>query len=141
MKINSNLRDTLKQEYRVVLDNLMAEFGVTDIFQYNIYEDETDAVCYPFAGVYIEVVLSDEMVQSLRDDELRLEELRKELQEIVGHYLERTSNPPVLWCGSVICRVDYSVLFVGDKKKSESMGAADNPFKAYINSIPRENKQ
>ena len=110
-KTCTRVRDSLTQDKQKELDNLIAKFGIEDIFLRDIGKDETNTVCFPCPDTYIEVVFSDNKLQSLRGDErLMLDEIGNELQVIMECTLGLTSRPYIMHNGSAVYQVGYNVL-------------------------------
>lgn len=111
------LRDTLKQDKQEALDEMIAKFGIEDIFRRNIGNDETNTVSFPCPDTYIEVVFSNNKLQSLHGDEIQLlEDIGNELQEIMDCNLGLTSHPGIMHNGSAIYQVGYTAVRMSDTK-------------------------
>lgn len=86
------LRDTLTQDKQLALDKLTAKFGIENIFQRVVGKDEVNTVCYQCPDTYIEVVFSDNKLQSLHGDErLLLDDIGNALEKIMECTLCLTS--------------------------------------------------
>ena len=133
-KTCTRVRDSLTQDKQKELDNLIAKFGIEDIFLRHIGKDETNTVCFPCADTYVEVVLSDDKLQSLHDDEKQLlDDIGNELQEVMKCTLVLTSHPCIMHNGSAVYQVGYNAVHMV-KKDSDTKENGD-VFTDYLDAV------
>lgn len=126
------LRDTLAQDKQMALDKLIVKFGIENIFQHVVGKDEINTACYPCPDTYIEVVFSDNKLQSLHGDErLLLDDIGNALGKIMECTLCLTSRPYILDNGSAIYQMGYYALSEVDNNS--------NAFADYMDAVNKGN--
>ena len=127
------LRDALTQDKQMALDKLIVKFGIENVFQRVVGKDETNTVCYPFPDTYIEVVFSDNKLQSLCwDERLLLDDIGNALGKIMERTLGLTSRPYILDNGSAIYQIGYYALSEVDNN--------GNAFADYMDAVNKGNQ-